>query len=228
MEQILILLQQIITKGLEKFGVYYSCYRAYVIDIEDPDNLHRVRLQIPQVYGINSSTYWAWPKGIWAGKDWGIQMLPEVGDMVWVEFEFGNPRRPIWSHGYRGEGDYSEAFANKQVRGIKTKAGHQIIVDDSNEDIKIITPSGMTFHISDVIHLGSAEGESSQPAVLGDTEQEKWETLLDILLAAKINTQLGPQPFLPNTLLDLNELKISVPEIKSNFVTIKDNESSSN
>lgn len=41
---------------------YFGVYRAIVIDSADPENLGRVKLQIPQVLGENV-TEWAWPIG---------------------------------------------------------------------------------------------------------------------------------------------------------------------
>jgi len=221
MEKLANIIKTIITLGLEKFGIYYSKYRGIVTSIEDPDNLHRIQVQVPQIYGTSTLDYWVWPIGVYSGKDWGVQLLPRVGDMVWVEFEFGNPRRPLWSHGYRGKGDFiGPYFTNKEVIGIKTKAGHEIIIDDSNSLLRIVSAGGMVIDLSDVIHLGNADGEGHEPAVLGNTEQEKWEEIIDILMAAEINTQLGPQGFLPDTQLALEELKASIPNIKSQKITL--------
>jgi hypothetical protein len=41
---------------------YFGIYRALVIDNDDPEELGRVKLQIPQVLGENV-TEWAWPIG---------------------------------------------------------------------------------------------------------------------------------------------------------------------
>ena len=133
------LFNTLITVGLERFNLYYSEYRGIVVDNKDPENLHRVKLQVPQVFGQYTLDYWAWPKNIRANKDEGFQMLPKKNEIVWVSFEHGNPRRPVWSYGYRGDGDYiDEELTDPNIVWFKTRAGHKIVVDDTNELIRII------------------------------------------------------------------------------------------
>ena len=125
-------------RGLEHFGKYYSSYRGYVTDNEDPDGVGRLRIKIPVVTGENPHTKWIFPKGVYSGKDYGIQLLPEVGDMVWVEFEQGNTEFPYWSHGHFGKGEKPKEFVNSKVYGFKTPKG-QIIVFDEREGETYIT-----------------------------------------------------------------------------------------
>jgi hypothetical protein len=37
-----------------------------------------------------------------AGTQRGVYVVPEIGAGVWVEFEQGDPRRPIWTGGFWG------------------------------------------------------------------------------------------------------------------------------
>jgi uncharacterized protein involved in type VI secretion and phage assembly len=69
-----------------------------------------------------------------AGKDHGVVWLPEKDDGVWIEFEAGDPSRPLWCGGWWGSGDLDDV-ANAKVRAFVTSAGHKIVID---EDQKLI------------------------------------------------------------------------------------------
>lgn len=86
--------------GFESLGVYYGNYRGTVVSNKDPQKLGRVQIRVPQIMGDNKGEYWAWPKGQPAGDDFGDFFIPPPGSPVWVEFENGDPSRPIWSGGH--------------------------------------------------------------------------------------------------------------------------------
>lgn len=78
----------------------YGKFRGIVRDREDPLGLKRIRAQIPRLgedegTGEDYITFWALPCGIPQGDF----TLPEIGEMVWIEFEAGNPEIPIWQFG---------------------------------------------------------------------------------------------------------------------------------
>jgi Type VI secretion system/phage-baseplate injector OB domain len=50
---------------------------------------------VPEVLGEVKSP-WALPCAPYAGTNQGFFALPEVGAGVWIEFEAGDPSRPIW------------------------------------------------------------------------------------------------------------------------------------
>ena len=63
--------------GLEvTIGKFYSCYRGYVIDNNDSDDLNRIKVRVPMVTRHNIHTVWAWPKGVYGGNNYGMQILP--------------------------------------------------------------------------------------------------------------------------------------------------------
>ena len=76
-------------------GRYLGKYRGLVKDNKDPLGLGRVQATVPAVPGM--ATNWALPCAPYAGKDVGFYTIPPVGALVWVEFEGGDPTRPIWS-----------------------------------------------------------------------------------------------------------------------------------
>lgn len=132
------------TYGFEKLGRYYSSYRAFVIDNEDPENLSRLILKIPDVTGNNIHPKWAWPKNCYSGKNYGINIIPEKNTMVWVTFEYGDPSRPLWEHGYYGKEEKPEEFKDLKNFAFKTPGGHLIELDDTKKELRIRTINGKT------------------------------------------------------------------------------------
>ena len=130
-------LENIFYRGLESIGKFYSVYRGYVVDNEDPDNLNKLSLKIPGVTKRYTHPTWAWPRNNFAGNDYGLQILPQKGDMVMVEFDHGDPTFPIWSHAHYAENQKPEEFSSPQIYGFKSPKGQIIIIDDDQEIIKI-------------------------------------------------------------------------------------------
>jgi Type VI secretion system/phage-baseplate injector OB domain len=78
---------------------YYGKYRGTVINNIDPMQLGRLLVEVPDVLGLVPSS-WAEPCVPLAGPTgppMGVYLVPPIGAGVWVEFEQGNPERPIWS-----------------------------------------------------------------------------------------------------------------------------------
>ena len=77
---------------------YIGKYRATVIQNIDPEQRGRLQLMIPAVLGLIPST-WAEPCVPLAGPTgppMGVYMVPPIGAGVWVEFEQGDPDKPVW------------------------------------------------------------------------------------------------------------------------------------
>jgi uncharacterized protein involved in type VI secretion and phage assembly len=86
-----------------------------------------------------------------AGSGMGIQFLPEVNDEVLVAFEHNDFNKPyiigsLWNGSDKPPVNNSEMIDNGKVkkRIIKSKSGHQIILDDSTgaEKISILDKTG--------------------------------------------------------------------------------------
>ena len=73
---------------------YWGKHRGIVIDNDDPEHLGRVQVQVPAVLG--EVARWALPCVPYAGDKVGFFCPPEPKSHVWVEFEGGDPTRPIW------------------------------------------------------------------------------------------------------------------------------------
>jgi hypothetical protein len=70
---------------------FFGIYKGVVTQVDDPENLGRIKAQIPQVLGQSESD-WAWPA---QPNIAGITPL-DPGDPVWVIFEGGDPHYPVW------------------------------------------------------------------------------------------------------------------------------------
>lgn len=203
------MLNTIVTKGLETFGLYYSYYGGIVIEVEDPKGLGRIKLKCPQVYANQVYPEWIKPKSAYSGKGYGMKLVPEIGDTITVEFMYGDPRRPRWSYGYFAEvGDDAEnEIEDEDLRRpknhwLRTPTGLMVQMDDENKSLHIKHPEGFEMRINEetfdivapdgkLINMGSFD-EAAEFAMLGDTFVEKMETYYDHLAALTVPTAFGP------------------------------------
>ncbi|MBO9205501.1 MULTISPECIES: phage baseplate assembly protein V [Niastella] len=77
---------------------YFGKYRGTVVNNIDPEMRGRLILNVPDVLNVVPSS-WAEPCVPLAGPTgppMGVYMVPPIGAAVWVEFEHGDPNRPIW------------------------------------------------------------------------------------------------------------------------------------
>jgi uncharacterized protein involved in type VI secretion and phage assembly len=114
-------------------GRYYGKYRGIVTDVADPDNNGRIMAMVPSVAG-ETAIGWALPAFGFAGDGHGQVMLPEVGSMVWIEFEAGNLDYPIWTGGFFLPGQRPTPDGNA-VRVIVSRNQHQLVLDDDADEV---------------------------------------------------------------------------------------------
>ncbi|MGH7185848.1 MAG: phage baseplate assembly protein V, partial [Pseudomonadota bacterium] len=115
-------------------------YRGLVTDVDDPDNRCRIRATVPAILGEYPCA-WARPAMPFAGDGHGMVMLPAVGWGVWIEFEAGRLDNPIWSGAWWASGQRPDPQGPK-VRVIVSENGHQVILDDASDEVKIVHGSG--------------------------------------------------------------------------------------
>lgn len=134
-------------EGLEAADRYYGSYRGFVADNEDPTNSGRLKVMVPDVYGDDVYDYWALPKGIYAGNGVGSYWIPSKKDNIWVSFEGGDIRFPIWEYGWWGDSQAPEG-SSKDVKVLQTNSGHRIEMDDVKKHIRIKNSEGLEILIS--------------------------------------------------------------------------------
>lgn len=180
MDEILRILSDLFKLGLERFGLYYSTYIGFVVDNEDPEGYGRLKLRIPIVTGTKTFNYWAWQKGNFSGVGYGSQCIPKIGDMVMVEFEMGNARKPIWTYGHFGKNkdtnvkEKPEALSEVTNYWFKTPSGHLVEFDDKegSPEIRITHKDGLKQIIktADIFH--GNDYANKQPIPLGNNNKD--------------------------------------------------------
>jgi len=150
---------------------YYGKYRGFVVSNKDPDQLGRLQLRIPSVLGTEV-TGWALPClpfGGTAGLGWFA--IPERDAQVWVEFEEGELRRPIWVGTFWQSGGDIPADAQKTpptTRVLQTASGHILQFDDEDQHEQI------RLH-----HAGGAELVIDHNGTITITDQAGSSVVLD-------------------------------------------------
>lgn len=187
---------------------FYGCYKGFVFSNEDPEFLMRLRVEVPQIYGEESPEIWALPKGIFCGANIGFVAVPNKADPIWVSFEGGDPRFPIWEYGWFARGDMPAAANNNNGKPtntvLQTTSGHRIELDDKQDEevIRITDKHGNILEmnskgisqVTNKISLGSLNN-SAEKAVLGQTAADLLNEFIgDIGLLA--NIPVNPSTFL--------------------------------
>lgn len=118
---------------------YFGKYPAKVVRNDDPDNIGRIKVKLEEIYGNNDSP-WALPCVPFAGQNHGLITLPEIGDGVWIDFVRGNPSTPVWTGSWWAVGEMPPTTA--KCRSLVTSAGHKIVVDEDNDELKLVHANG--------------------------------------------------------------------------------------
>jgi hypothetical protein len=103
----------------ERFsGRFFGRYRGIVDNINDPKQMGRLQIKVPVVLGMDDTLGWALPAPPFGGSpNVGFFACPAKGDYVWVEFEEGDPERPIWTAGPWPLGAQKQSFIPKHGKG---------------------------------------------------------------------------------------------------------------
>ncbi|GAA2758333.1 phage baseplate assembly protein V [Actinopolymorpha rutila] len=100
---------------------FYGKYRGTVALNIDPLMRGRVQVKVPAVFG-DGQLSWAEVCVPYAGDGVGIFAVPPQGAGVWVEFEGGDPQKPIVSGCFWNAGQAPASPAVPQVKVWKTDA----------------------------------------------------------------------------------------------------------
>jgi uncharacterized protein involved in type VI secretion and phage assembly len=120
-----------------------------VVGNNDPEGRGRIQVKVPEVRGP-SVIDWALPASPYAGNGVGFFALPPVDANVWVEYEGGNLRFPIWSGCFWERGEIDAADAVPDVLFLRTKAA-RLRIDSAAGEIKIeIQSASITLTASEI------------------------------------------------------------------------------
>ena len=141
--------------GIENYQLWTGIYPAIVTNNNDSDGKsNRVKLKYPWL-DDDIESHWARVISIGAGNGMGLHWLPEINDEVLVAFEHGNFNRPYVLGGVHSSKNklLADVPAGKamDVRVMRSKSGHKIIMDDQSgdENILIESKSGHTIRLDD-------------------------------------------------------------------------------
>jgi hypothetical protein len=113
---------------------YYGIYRGTVVNNVDPMQTGRIMVTVTDVGGITPST-WAMPCVPFSGKQMGAFMVPQIGAGVWVQFEGGDPDRPVWTGCWYGNAAEVPLVALAGVPGdanivLQTMLQNMLVISD--------------------------------------------------------------------------------------------------
>ena len=146
-------------RGIESLGRFYSIYRGMVMDNDDPNHMNSLQVAIPEIQG--GIIVWALPFGQHGGLKTGFKYLaPEIGDTVYVMFEYGNPSKPLWTYHGFGLEQIPEELDGPNKMGIITPNGNMVILDETSGELNIFTEGNITIKSNTVIKFqnGSNDG----------------------------------------------------------------------
>jgi uncharacterized protein involved in type VI secretion and phage assembly len=124
----------------ERDGRFFGVTVGIVTNNKDEEGLGRVKVTFPWLSDKDES-YWARVLTPMAGKEMGIYFLPEVNDEVLVAFAHGDMESPyILGAVWNGEDKPPETNSDgkNNLRLIKSRSGHQIILDDTEGQERIV------------------------------------------------------------------------------------------
>ncbi len=119
---------------------YFGKYRGQVVNNVDPNRMGRLQVTCPHVLGV-SALSWAMPCVPFAGIAEGFFMMPTIGSSIWVEFEQGDPNRPIWAGGFWGPGQAPPNAVSPTTRTIKTLTAELTLDDALGFTLMLLPPA---------------------------------------------------------------------------------------
>jgi uncharacterized protein involved in type VI secretion and phage assembly len=185
---------------------YYGVVEAIVVE-NDGDDEGRVKVKFPWFDGGATVTEWCRVSQLYAGGGYGSVFVPEKDDEVLVAFIHGDMRFPIVLGGlYNGVDKPPTARTDgRDQKIIRTKAGHEVLLDDGKKEIRITTAEGGNVTVTatgeiklkakkvtveaDDIDLGAG---ASHPLVFGDNLLTTYNTHTHASLGSPPAPQLLP------------------------------------
>ena len=139
---------------------YYGVAEAIVTDVNDPEREGRVKVKYPW-FDDSTESDWCRVRQLYAGPGYGTFFVPEVDDEVIVAFVHGDLRQPIVLGGLYNGSDKPSVHrdGSSDPKLIRTKGGHQILLDDTSgkEKVEIVDKQGNTIVLDAVANSITVE-----------------------------------------------------------------------
>jgi len=156
-------------------GTFYGKYRGQVVDNADPSGRGRVTAMVTDVLGETPTT---WAEACLpmagTGTPMGVFCVPPIGTGVWIEFEHGDPNKPIWTGCWFSEGMpptlalLSPPPISQLV--IQTQLGNMLSVSDAPDvtgGILLKTTAGAMISINDATGILISDGKGATIMLAG-------------------------------------------------------------
>jgi hypothetical protein len=204
--------------NLEYKSQFYSSYLGFVVSVTDVKKQNGILVYVPEVFGIGSKPVWAEAKGVYGGRGYGMQNLPQKDDTVWVSFRYGNPNNPLWEHGYYAKNEKPSDFDDEKIKGLITPDGTKLIID--GKKITALNANSYGIEIDESVILGKTDADK-QPAALGNEVKDLLEELANLLNTElpKGTNQGGTVTYVTLT-SSLESFKAKLDNLKSQSVQI--------
>lgn len=230
---------------------FWGKYRATVVEINDPEYRGRIRVTCPLVYGKLKNTDslvkspWVLPCFPYSGsQNMGGFAIPPVDSCVWIEFEQGDPDKPIWVGSWikapaaTGTHAPREAVADEGASGTgagddaptpqtggpnkdiptntvwRTPGGHVIEVDDTEGQLKV----KITDSGGQFILLRPEDGKGGGPKILikGANGQYIWISGKSGENKIEIKDKSGNY-----VLLDAEDNSVRLEDVAGDYINLK-------
>ena len=146
---------------LTSYGLHYGV----VVQNKDPDGLSRIKVKLPWLdNGDTDQTHWAQLQSPMGGNKFGWYALPDIEDAVVVMFVAGDSSQPVILGGVWSKTDPSpepNEDGKNNFRGYRSRAGHRMILDDSDKT-KVVIADKTT---KNVIGIGNFAKAGAGPNV---------------------------------------------------------------
>ncbi len=109
---------------------FFGKYRGTVAQNVDPLSKGRVQVSVPAVLG-DGRLSWAMPCVPYAANGKGYFAIPPVDAKVWVEFENGDPNKPIWVGCFWGDNEAPEVGPTAFLKKVFKTDTATITLDDT-------------------------------------------------------------------------------------------------
>lgn len=149
-------------------GKFWGKYRGTVVQNIDPELRGRIMCMVPDVLGPVPSSWCeaCAPLAGPTGAPMGVYMVPPIGAGVWVEFEQGNPGKPIWTGCRFATGDAPTlAFAGLPISPsivMQTAGQNTVAISDlpgPTGGIMLKSTTGATLIVNDTgIYIQNGKG----------------------------------------------------------------------
>ena len=155
-----------------------------VKDLEDPQQLGRVRVDLPHLGGKRSA--WARLSTVMAGADRGSLFRPEPEDEVLIGFVHGDPAQPyvlgaLWNE--QDKPPENGGTKENHLRTLRSRSGHVLRFDDTpgGARIEIIAAEEKQRIVIDVagttISVEADDGDVKVKAAAGNVEVEAGQSV---------------------------------------------------